>query len=106
MRYFFDLPRACGCAGAHPGGRLPACGCAGVHPRSRRELRPWFVLRLFDKRIEPGRRPRTNELPGDYTDGETLDPIQNSEAKTAQADGSPYGRIPKSRDNNRSSPGL
>jgi hypothetical protein len=33
-----------------------------------------------------------NELPGDFTDGETPDPIPNSEAKPAQADGSPYGR--------------
>jgi hypothetical protein len=30
-----------------------------------------------------------NELPGDYTDGETPDPIPNSEAKLVQADGSP-----------------
>ena len=33
-----------------------------------------------------------NEFPGDFTDGETPDPIPNSEAKPAQADGSPSGR--------------
>lgn len=36
--------------------------------------------------------PGFNELPGDYTGGETPDPIPNSEAKPVQADGSPYGR--------------
>ena len=33
---------------------------------------------------------RDNKLPGDYTDGETPDPIPNSEAKPAQADGSRF----------------
>ena len=32
-----------------------------------------------------------HELPGDFTDGETPDPIPNSEAKLVQADGSPLG---------------
>ena len=40
-----------------------------------------------------------NEFPGDYTGGETPDPIPNSEAKPVQADGSPLGE-------SRSSPGI
>ncbi len=52
----------------------------------------WSVLRVFDNWIAPGGCPGTNEFPGDYTDGETPDPIPNSEAKPVQADGSPYGR--------------
>ena len=40
-----------------------------------------------------------NEFPGDYTGGETPDPFPNSEAKPAQADGSPLGE-------SRSSPGI
>ena len=38
-------------------------------------------IAYFDNRIEPGLKPGFNELPGDYTDGETPDSIPNSEAK-------------------------
>ena len=46
-------------------------------------------------------RPRAR-LPGDYTEGETPDPIPNSEVKPLRADGSDLARDRESR----SSPGF
>ena len=57
---------------------LEWCSYPHLHKFVKREL---LSVERINYRIEPGMMPGSNEFPGDYTDGETPDPIPNSEAK-------------------------